>query len=154
MYGSELGVGVGAPEGWVFDSQSGVRQGLHAVMYRAGTTWSTATETMYVNVALLEKGQTLDAFIGEDIARYKASSPDLLVRIGETIEIGPGSRAPVRLYSGDQWGNHEAVAYALGGSSVAIYVLSCRTETGLEKSFPAFREMVAKSFLAAMVFEK
>ena len=154
VYGDELGVGVAAPAGWVFDAESGVNQGLHAVMYPLGSSWSDAKEIMYVNVGRMEAGQTLDSFIAADIARFRAQAPDLVVKTADSIEVRSGPRAEVRLYSGDAWGNSEAVAYAALGSSVAIYVLSCRTSDGFSRSLPAFKEMIARSFLAAMVFKE
>jgi len=154
VYGSELGVGIGAPKGWIFDSESAVSQGLYAVMYPEGSSWADAREVMYVNVARLDEGQTVESFISEDVASFREKAPDLVVKVAEPIAIASGANAEVRHFSGDSWGNHEAVAYIASGSSVAIYVLSCRSKGGFEKSLPAFQEMVGNSFLAAMAFEK
>ena len=154
VYGDELGVGISAPKGWVFDSQSGVAQGMHAVMYPEGRSWAEASEVMYVNVSRAESGQTLASFISSDVARFKENTPKLAVETGDPIEIRGGTKAEVRLYTGDAWGNHEAVAYVAHGSSVAIYVLSCRNKEGFLKSRPAFRQMVANSFLVNMVLKK
>jgi len=153
VYGDELGVGVSAPSGWVFDSKSGVSQGLHAVMYPVGSSWSDATEVMYVSIAKLDEGATLEAFIDGDIARFREQSASLLVKVPDPIEISGGRSAQVRHFSGDAWGNHESIAYATHGSSVAIYVLSCRTLEGFNRSLPAFNQMVSKSFLATMSFK-
>ena len=153
VYGDELGVGVAAPAGWVFDSASGANQGLHAVMYPEGSTWSDATEVMYVNVARLDDDQSLEGFIDQAIAGLRNQSPELSVEAIDPIKMPAGEVAQVRLYSGDRWGNSEAVAYAEKDGSVAIYVLSCRTQSGFEKSLPEFKEMVGSSFLARMRFE-
>jgi len=153
VYGARLGVGVGAPAGWVFDSQSGVNQGLHTVMYPEGSSWSDATEVMYVNIATMDDGQTIEEFIQDAIVRLKQQSPNLKVEPGSPITVTGGDVAQVRLYSGDKWGNREAVAYVQKDGSVAIYVLSCRSEAGFSESLPAFREMVESSFLARMEFE-
>jgi hypothetical protein len=154
VYGDELGVAAGAPRGWVFDAESGVSQGLHAVMYPQGSTWAKATEVMYVNIARLAPGDTVSEFIAGDVASFKKKSPKLAVELGEPVQMVGGTKAEVRVYSSDAWGNHEAVAYVTQGTSVAIFVLSCRTVDGFTKSLPAFREMVANSFLAKMVFGK
>jgi hypothetical protein len=153
VYGEHLGVGVGAPSGWVFDSQSGVNQGLHAVMYPEGSSWSDASEVMYVNIAQLETSQNLEEFIQDAIVRLKEQSPDLKVDTSPPITVSGGAVAEVRLYSGDRWGNREAVAYVEKEGSVAIYVLSSKTEAGFSESLPAFQEMVESSFLAMMKFE-
>ncbi|TMA74676.1 MAG: hypothetical protein E6J72_18580, partial [Deltaproteobacteria bacterium] len=87
VYGDELGVGISAPKGWVFDSQSGVAQGMHAVMYPEGRSWAEASEVMYVNVSRAESGQTLASFISSDVARFKENTPKLAVETGDPIEI-------------------------------------------------------------------
>jgi hypothetical protein len=153
LYGDELVMGVQAPKGWIFDSKIGASQGLYAVMYPVGSTWASAPEIMYVNIAKLQSGETLEGFIDGDIELFKKNSPDLKVEAGPEIAIVGGEQAVVRFYSGDKWGNHEAVAYLPRGSNVAIYVLSCKTQAGFEKSLPAFREMVSKSFASEMRFE-
>jgi hypothetical protein len=146
VYGDEIGVGVSAPPGWVFDSTSGTPQGLHGVMYPEGSSWADATEVMYVNLASMGEGQELDGFVREAIARNRERSPNLQVIEAEPIEIEGGGTAVVRHYFGDKWGNWEAVAYAAKGRSVAIYVLSCRTRPGFQGSLDDFRSMVGGSF--------
>lgn len=154
VYGKELGVVVSAPDGWIFDAESGVDQGLSAVMYPTGSTWADAVSVMYVNVSQLKPGETLADFIEGDVASFKEKSATLEVKTAEPVSLEGGAKAEVRLYSGDAWNNYEAVAYASQGNSVAIFVLSCRTAEAFAKSVPAFRHMVAGSSLVGVVFKK
>jgi hypothetical protein len=154
VYGDELGVGVGAPAGWIFDAESGVSQGLHAVMYPQGSSWARATSVMYINVVKVGPKEALSDFIAGDVETFKGRFQDLRVEVGESIKLLGGPEAEVRHYSGDAWGNREAVAYAMQGGSVAIFVLSCRSAADFTASLPAFQQMVAKSFLVAMKFSK
>lgn len=154
VYGDELGVGISAPAGWVFDSASGVSQGLHAVMYPTGSSWSEAAEVMYVEVSDLPDSLTFRDFIEDDISSFKEHSPNLVVEISESLLTSDGKPAQVRFLSGDAWGNFEAIAYVMEGTGVAVYVLSCRNKEGFDKSLPAFKEMISESFLATMVIEK
>lgn len=154
VYGDEIGVVVSAPSGWVFDAESGVSQDLHAVMYPVGSSWANATEVMYVSIAKLDTGASLQDFIDGDIARFRERSPSLAVEASAPLELSGGKSAQVRYFSGDSWGNLESIAYATKGSSVAIYVLSCRTKEGFDRSLPAFNEVVSRSLLASMVFEE
>jgi hypothetical protein len=154
VYGDGMGVGVSAPSGWVFDAESGVAQGLHAVMYPQGSKWADAIEVMYANVAAVEPGSTLQHFIDGDVASFREKAPGLVVESRDPLRITGGKAAQVRYFSGDAWGNFEAIAYAMQGSNVAIYVLSCRKREGFARSLPAFKEMVEGSFLVNMAFGK
>lgn len=152
VYGEQLGVAVSAPMGWVYDTGAGAGQGLHAVMYPKGSSWSASSRVMYVNVVRLPEGQTPAAFIADDVARFKKEAADLSVGTADPIALAVGGvAAEVRLFSSDAGTTHEAVAYAAKGSSVAIYVLSCKTRKDLETTLPAFRNLVANSYLVEMV---
>jgi hypothetical protein len=153
VYGSEIGALVSAPEGWIFDSKNGISQGLHAVMYPKGSTWSNSPAMMYVNI-VVSIDNSLEDFIAGDIEKFKKGAPKIAVEKGDPISIGGGLSAEVRLFSGDQWGNYECVAYAAKGKSVALYVLSSRKKEDFDKSLSAFRSMVAKSSLMNVTINK
>ena len=152
VYGEQAGAIVSAPRGWVYDPTAGSGQGLRAVMYPEGSTWKDSTRVMYVNVVRLKEGQAAAAFIADDDARFKKESPDLTIGTGEPIvQAVGGVRAEMRLYTTDATPTYEAVAYASTGSSVAIYVLSCKTKRDFETTLPVFREVVANSYLVKEV---
>jgi hypothetical protein len=152
VYGREIGIGVSAPNGWIFDNKSGVSQGLHAVIYPEGSSWASSSQMMYVNISKMEPGETLENFIQGDIDRFVKNSPNLKVEKMNSLTIQGGIKAEVRQFTGDKWGNHERIAYAQKGSSVAMYVLSSKTKDGYEKSINAFEEMVTRSFQVNMKF--
>jgi hypothetical protein len=154
VYGSEIGIGVSAPNGWIFDNKSGVRQGLHAVIYPEGSSWANSNQMMYVNIGKMEPGEALENFIQGDIDRFVKNSPNLKVEKMNSLTIQGGIKAEVRQFTGDKWGNYERIAYAQKGSSVAMYVLSSKSKNGYEKSISAFEEMVTKSFLTIINFGK
>jgi hypothetical protein len=151
-YGGDLGVIVGAPKGWIFDIESGVHQGLHAVMYPKGSSWEKGGEVIYVKTGRLEAEETLEAFIAGDIEDFKKKAPGMEIKTLEPIRLSTGEEALVRTYTGDPFGNHECVAWARHGTGVAIFVLTCRSKIGFDKSVGPFREMVARSALANMAF--
>ena len=78
LYGSEIGVVVTAPKGWLFDTKSGTGKGVPAVMYPTGSTWANANERMYVNI-VKSRDETLDSFIAGDIEKFKSASSSLTV---------------------------------------------------------------------------
>jgi len=154
VYADDLGIAVLAPKGWLFDSQSGVKQKLNCVMYPVGKTWSSADEVMYVNFSKLKEGQSLEAFIEADIAFFKEKAAGLKVEKDNTIKLKSGQEAQVRLFSGDQYGNYEAIAYVEAFGNVGMFVLSSRTKEGFERSLPAFKEVVVTGYVARVVVEK
>jgi hypothetical protein len=153
VYADDLGIAVSAPKGWLFDSQSGLKQKLNCVMYPVGKTWSSADEVMYVNFSKLKDGQSLEAFIEADIAPFKEKSPGLKVEKEKALKLKSGQEVQVRLFSGDQYGNYEAIAYVEAFGSVGMFVLSCRSKEGFDRRFLAFKEVVAKSAVARVVIE-
>ena len=147
VYGDNLAVITGAPDGWVLDNESGVNQGVHAVFYPTGSSWAKAPEVMYINIALLN-GKSLDAFMATDEEAFRKNSATLKTQKLPPIKLSSGETAEVRLFTGDMHGNYECIAYASKFDSVAMYVLSCRSKEGFEKALPAFRSLVTQSMLA------
>ncbi len=151
-YGDEIGALVHAPKGWIFDNQSGVSQGLHCVMYPQGFSWRTAREVIYVSIGKLKTGESLADFVAKDAEDFRTKSPAIEIVALEPISLVTGEVAEVRRFTGDQFGNHECVAYAQLGDSVASFSLSCRSKDGYEKSVGPFKDMVASAVLIKMSF--
>jgi hypothetical protein len=145
VYGGDLGILISAPKGWVLDNRSGVSQGTHAVMYPKGSSWKKAPEVMYVNIGGMGSAASLEAFIAQDIEKFKQKFPRISVEELDPINTASSAQAQVRAFSGGGYGNYECVAYAQHGSRVAIYVLTSRSKKGYEKTMGLFKEMVAKS---------
>jgi len=154
VYADSAGVYVRAPKGWVFDNKSGVSSDLYAVMYPVGSTWAGAKRIMYVRVGPLVPGQTLEQYINYDVTGYTKDNPDVKTVTAESLQVGNLGYAEVRYFAGDQWGNHEAVAYYQNGSYVITYVLSCRDKDSFNKSVAAFQEVVNHSIPVSVRLNK
>lgn len=144
LFGKHFAFSVQAPKGWMFDNQSGVPQGLHAVLYRKGETYSESDSMMYARGSDEDPGQprTLDQFIAGDLADFRANSPNV-----RTFDVGPFALedgTPVRVvgYRGDQWGNVEAVAYFEHGGDFYLLALTARSQRRFDADLPAFRQFV------------
>src|SRR6184192_582796 len=77
IFGRNHAYVLSAPKGWVMDNESGVSQGLHAVFYPKGSSWGKGVVVMYTNVMEKRDKQTVDDVIKNDIADFKANSPNL-----------------------------------------------------------------------------
>jgi hypothetical protein len=142
VYGKDHAFWVSAPKGWVLDNQSGAPQGLHAVFYRLGSSWSDATTVMYVNTGRLAKGESLQSFIAGDLARFRERSPNVKMTKESSISTSDKRTADVRRFSGDQWGNDEAVAYIQEDAIVVMIVLTARNRPDFEAARPSLSELV------------
>jgi hypothetical protein len=105
---------------------------------------------MYVNIGGMGPAESLEAFIAHDIEQFKQKFPRINVAELDPINIATGELAQVRAFSGGGYSSYECVAYARHGSRVAIYVLTCRSKKGYEKTLSLFIEMVAKSVPAKL----
>jgi hypothetical protein len=149
VYGKHFAFAVSAPAGWIFDNRSGVHQGLHAVAYRQGETYSAAKSLMYANGST-PKGEgpvSLDAFIADDLAQFRAASPGIETFAIDSVPLQHGPPARVVGFRGDRYGNVEAVAYIPMGDSVAMLVLTARSQQRFDADLADFRAFVG-SFLA------
>jgi hypothetical protein len=54
VYGPKAAFDIAAPEGWVLDNKSGVKQGLPCVLYPKGSSWADAKTIMYAKIASTE----------------------------------------------------------------------------------------------------
>ncbi len=81
VYGDNHAFALSAPPGWVLDNESGVSQGLHAVFYPAGSSWSDSQVVMYANVVqkTATRDSTLPQVLASDEARFRNDSPGLVV---------------------------------------------------------------------------
>ncbi|HEV2847068.1 MAG TPA: hypothetical protein VG477_19585 [Thermoanaerobaculia bacterium] len=144
------------PDGWVIDWESGAEQGLPAVLYPKGGSWSDSPVVMYAS--LTKKGEaTLDAFITDELTRLRESSgAGLRVQEGKPIAtMGDRNSAQVRNLSGASHGNFESVAYIEEKKTYVRIVLSSRDRAAYEDSRDEFEEFVGSyKFLAENLFRR
>jgi hypothetical protein len=143
VYGKDHAFVIKAPDGWVLDNQSGVRQGLQAVFYPEGGSWKGSKAVMYVNGAGKSADDTLEKFIERDVAGYREHSPGLRVSDGEAPPLAGKERVIVKGFSGDRGGAFEAVAYVEESKVVVTLVLHARTPQDFADAMPAFRQLVS-----------
>ncbi len=144
VYGKDYVCSVKAPAGWVLDQRSGRADGLQAVFYPTGSSWTESAAVMYVNLASKDENPdpTLEKFIEEELNRFKEGSPNIKVKDIGRLKIGDGKEALIRELTGDNWGNTEAVAYLEEPTAFIIFVLNSRTIDTYQKSLLAFKDMV------------
>ncbi len=140
-----------APKNWVLDNESGTEQGLPAVFYPQGSSWANGKAVMYANIWVKQNPaeETLAKVIAADEKAFKERSANLKVTDAEALPTAKsGQKATVKYFTGDSFGNYEAIAYIDKGKTVTMIVLTSQTKEDFEKSLPAFKELVGSySFL-------
>jgi len=148
IYGNNHAFSLTAPDGWVLDNQSGVKQGLYAVFYKKGESWEKAITVMYANTASLEDKahKTLEQLIKYDINSFKKEYPDIQITDESDIVIKDSLIAKVKYLSGKSYGNYEAMAYIDAGKAGVMLILSSRSKDGFQDSLSAFESLVKSYF--------
>jgi hypothetical protein len=142
LYGDSHACFVTAPPGWVLDNRSGLRDRVHAAFYPEGSSWRDSSAVMYANGVTRSPGETLDSFITDDIQTFRSRAPQIQIKEGPSIKTKDGRIALVRYFSGDQSGNHEAVAYVAEKRAIIVLALSARSQDAYQRSLQSFGELV------------
>lgn len=137
-----------APKGWVLDNESGVGQGVHAVFYEKGGSWEKSKVVAYaraadrdgdIKTAADQVAKTIADFRKNGSAKYDGKKM-------KTVKTKSGKEGVIYHFSGDKWGNFEAVAYFEEEKTINFVVLNSRDEKLFTAALPAFEELV-KSYL-------
>jgi hypothetical protein len=147
VYGQGFGFNLKAPKGWVLDNQSGVSQGMHAVFYPKGGTWDDSPVVAYAQSR--PKTDTIKS--ADDAAQatikkfHEDGSLKYQGKLAKTFKSNTGQDGVIYYFSGDKWGNNEAVAYYVEPKRINFIVMNAREKAIFDQSLPAFEEL-AKSY--------
>lgn len=135
------------PIGWHFDRGSSYYFAFNA-MAPNGSTFSKAETVMYAKAAYkprLSAVTTLQAFVDDDVASFKKEEPKIVIVHEPSIYSARGQQFQVVFYHPEAGnpGNWEQVAYCEDGAYFLTFVVSSRTQGGLESAMPVFRSMLS-----------
>ncbi|MES2595369.1 MAG: hypothetical protein V4662_08545 [Verrucomicrobiota bacterium] len=147
IYGANHVFSLTAPKGWMLDNESAVDQGLHAVFYPKGKDWQDSPVVAYARATTLsEKVKSVEDQVKITVAGFhRDGSPNYKAEKVKTITTDAGKEAVIYHFTGDEWGNSEAVAYFLEAKTINFIVMNSRKVADFEKALPAF-EALAKSY--------
>ncbi len=148
VYGSNHAFSFKAPKGWMLDNESGVGQGVHAVFYEKGGSWEKSKVVAYARAADRGDGvKTAADQVEKTIADFrKRGNVKYDGTKVKTVKTESGKEGEIYHFSGDKWGNFEAVAYFVEDKTINFVVLNSRDEKLFNDALPAFEEL-AKSYL-------
>lgn len=147
VYGSNHAFSFKAPKGWVLDNESGVSQGIHAVFYEKGGSWQKSKVVAYARAADRGTVKTAGDQVAKTIADFRKNGNDKYDgKKVKTVKTESGKEGEIYHFSGDKWGNFEAVAYFVEDKTINFVVFNSRDEKLFNDALPAFEEL-AKSYL-------
>ncbi len=143
VYGKNHVFSLKAPDGWVLDNTSGVKQGLHAVFYVEDSSWKDADAVAYARArTLTEDVQTVPQVVEYLLADFHGSgNPDYTAEKIGKVETARGASGVLYHFTGDKWGNYEAVCYFQEKKTINFVVLSCRSLEAFQEARPSFLEL-------------
>ena len=142
VYGKNWAFLFAAPNGWKVACPVGDPSGVVVALWPEGTPWAEASGVMYATVSE-KNGFSLKQFASDELARFRKQSAKLQVKVADPIALPNKTQALVRTLAGDQYGNHELIAYADAGTVYLILVLTSRTPNEFERLRPAFGKFVS-----------
>lgn len=145
LYGHDHSYYLTAPVGWIIDNQNGREEGMNAVFYPKGSSWSDAETVMYTTYVSFDsaKKETIGDIIASDSARFRQASSQSRVKKQIPVDIGKGKKAIVYNFSMD--GNYETVAYMQEKKGVIVMVISSKNKNGCINNYKSF-ESLLKSY--------
>ncbi len=143
VYGNDHVFSLKAPKGWVLDNSSGVSQGVHAVFYPKGESWNTSPVVAYARARTRTgKVSCAEDQVQDTVRTFReGGSPDYKADQAAGIEVD-GKTASVYHFTGDKWGNSEAVAYFVENKTINFIVFNARDDATFRKYLAAFAELV------------
>lgn len=147
-YGKTYAFHVAAPKGWIFDNESGVQQGLYCVFYPKGNTWQDSPVIAYARALDRSSSvQTADDAAKEAIADFHArGNAKYEGKRVKTIKTKNGKEGVIYHFSGDKFGNYEAMAYFVEEKTINMVILNARKQKAFESALPAF-DQLAESYV-------
>ncbi len=148
LYGKDNVYFLKAPEGWVLDSSSGKKQGLHAVFYPENGSWKNSKTVMYSMAILKQNKNTKDlaSYMAYALETLKKRSSKLTYEDRNDLKSIKGKKAKIRTFQNTYGGNTEVAAYFNEGKSVTLIVMTSRNQDDFDKNYSSFEELI-KSYV-------
>lgn len=144
LFGADHAFSVTAKAGWVLDNQSGVSQGLHMAFYPKGETWSDSPVIIYGRAIPTTEAANVQSQVERTVNDFrKTGNPKYSSEAQAPLALSNGKMAELYHFSGDQWGNYEAVAYFPETDTINFLVFNSRTKDTFEKYIGDFKQIVS-----------
>jgi hypothetical protein len=133
-----------APRNWVLDNEAGRDQGLNVVFYPKDSSWASSSAICYARARTLDATvKTIEDQVKDTLKTLRDDgSIGVEAKYIKTLTTRDASKAKIYYFTGDRFGNHQAVAYYQATVSIHFVTLSCPSRESFESSLPAFDALV------------
>lgn len=144
-YGLDHIFSLKAPNGWFIDTESCASWGVGFCFYPTNTSLADSSVVMYARGvskkdANYKSEQDVIEFTLNDF--HNNGSPNYHVEMRSDHKIANDRNAVIVYFSGDQWGNYEAVGYLNEAKSINFLVMSAKSKEAFDQSVPAFYQVL------------
>jgi len=134
-----------APDGWTLNNSIGKEQGIQAVFYPTGSSWTAAQQSgtfMYYTASdKKDENATVPRVMADDADKVKREVQSAVVKIGEPIKVG-GLAVPVQLFVPGGFSRFETVAYIDSPKVIIMFVMTSENEAAFKRDYEAFVHLV------------
>ena len=142
LFGKDHAFAVTAIKGWVLDNQSGISQGLHMTFYPVGETWANSPVIIYGRVIPTNTTPTVEKQIKDTVRDFRNNgSPNYSSHMQSPLQLPNGKTAEIYHFTGDQWGNFEAVAYFKETDTINFLVFNSKTKENFDTYIRDFHDI-------------
>ena len=137
---------VNLPAGWHHDRDFSIHYNFNAIVPE-GQSFSDAETVMYANAVFkprVPESKTLKEFITNDHASFRKDVPDLSIVPAGNLTTADGKSAASWKLQPKTTGQWERVSYLEEGEYYIVFVISSRTEAGLNKNMLAYESLIRK----------
>lgn len=144
LFGDDHSFYITAPSLWILDNKSGVNQGIYMAYYPKGYTWSNSPVIAYGRSYTKDfKIQKVRDVVQNTVNEFKSNgSPNYEAKFKKTIIANNGTEIQVYHFSGDQWGNYEAVGYIEEKRTINFLVFNARKKRDFDNFLTDFYRML------------
>jgi hypothetical protein len=142
--GKDFAFEIKAPRRWVLDNEAAKNQGLNLVFYPTGTDWEDSKAVLYVRVRSNEPTiRNIEDQVNDTLRNLRnTGSPNATAKYMKTLTTQDASKAQIYYFTGDKFGNFEAIAYIQAKGSIHFITLSARDQDSFRQALPAFHSLV------------
>ena len=143
IYGKDHVFSLKAPKKWSLDNSSAVKSGLHAVFFPTGSSWAKSTVVAYARSRPVtnEVKSIKDAVDAVIVDFHKNGSPKFEAKKDKNLKADSGRTGTVYKFTGDKYGNFEAVCYFKEEKTINFVVLSSRDKKAFDDAWESFVEL-------------
>ena len=132
------------PPGWQQDRDQSIRFNFNA-MAPGDKSFVNAETVMYANAVYrprVPEAKTLEDFVVTDHAKFRSETPGLSIVSASALKTSDGKIAKTWALIPKAQGQWERVAYFEEGEYYMVFVISSRSEAGLQREMPSFERFI------------